>query len=86
MGRCTRVPISLRVHGITCVLDGVPYPQPGDNFWGDSYLPQIKDMLEQLCAHRTVSDCEFFINKRDYPHMKVRAGAVAAVQYLVAVF
>ena len=45
--------------------------QPSDKFWGDSYLPQIKDMLETLCSNRTVSDCEFFINKRDYPHMKV---------------
>lgn len=44
------------------------------SFWGDSYLTQLKDMLVQTCATRVVPDCEFFINKRDFPHLKVRAG------------
>lgn len=41
------------------------------SFWGDSYLPQLRDMLESVCAARSVADCEFFINKRDFPHLKV---------------
>ena len=28
-------------------------------------------MLHELCGSRHVPDCEFFINKRDYPHLKV---------------
>lgn len=40
------------------------------NVWGDNYLSQLRHMLQQCCAHRQVSDCEFFINKRDYPHLK----------------
>ena len=40
------------------------------NFWGDSYLTQLRHMLERTCDERTVSDCEFFINKRDFPHLK----------------
>lgn len=27
--------------------------------------------LEDSCKHRNIPDCEFFINKRDYPHLKV---------------
>jgi hypothetical protein len=40
------------------------------NFWGDSYLPQLRHMLQTLCAERDVPDAEFFINKRDFPHLK----------------
>lgn len=43
------------------------------NFWGDSYLTQMRHMLDTLCASRDVPDCEFFINKRDFPHLKKRA-------------
>jgi hypothetical protein len=43
---------------------------PSKRFWGDSYLPQLRDMLLKLCAEREVADCEFFINKRDFPHLK----------------
>jgi hypothetical protein len=39
-------------------------------FWGDNYLPQLRHMFESLCASRTVPDAEFFINKRDFPHLK----------------
>jgi hypothetical protein len=39
-------------------------------FWGDSYLTQLRHMLERTCAERDVADCEFFINKRDFPHLK----------------
>jgi hypothetical protein len=43
---------------------------PSDKFWGDSYLTQLKHMLESCCAGREVPDVEFFINKRDFPHLK----------------
>ena len=34
------------------------------------HLIQMRDMLEEACQHRSLPDCEFFINKRDYPHLK----------------
>ena len=40
-------------------------------YWGDQFLTQLRDMLEDACKHRNIADCEFFINKRDYPHLKV---------------
>lgn len=39
-------------------------------FWGDQFLSQMRDMLEDACQTRDIPDCEFFINKRDYPHLK----------------
>lgn len=33
----------------------------------DSGINMIHDMLVTLCKHRTVPDCEFFVNKRDFP-------------------
>lgn len=42
-------------------------------FWGDSYLPQLRHMLQTLCERRAVPDCEFFVNKRDFPHLKRNA-------------
>jgi hypothetical protein len=38
--------------------------------WGDQLLVPLRDMLHALCAARDVPDCEFFVNKRDYPHLK----------------
>jgi hypothetical protein len=38
--------------------------------WGDQFLFQLKDMLAETCATREIPDCEFFINKRDYPQLK----------------
>jgi len=32
----------------------------------------MKDMINQVCKERHVGDCEFFINKRDYPQLKFR--------------
>jgi len=40
------------------------------DFWGDAYLTQLKHMLLTLCEKRAVADCEFFINKRDFPQLK----------------
>jgi len=39
--------------------------------WGDHFLFQLKDMFSELCLTRTIPDCEFFINKRDYPQLKI---------------
>ena len=39
-------------------------------FWGDAFLLQLRHMLLTLGGERAVPDCEFFINKRDYPQLK----------------
>jgi hypothetical protein len=39
--------------------------------WGDHFLAPLRDMLGQVCRERNVPDCEFFLNKRDYPQFKV---------------
>ncbi len=41
-----------------------------NQYLGDHFLLQLKDMFSDLCSNCTVPDCEFFINKRDYPHIK----------------
>ena len=47
------------------------------NWWGDSHLAQLRDMLESLCNRNRMRglgeklpDVEFFINKRDHPQLK----------------
>ena len=42
----------------------------GTQWWGDHFLFQLKDMLADTCNNREVPDCEFFLNKRDYPQLK----------------
>mgnify|MGYP003999536723 CR=1 FL=1 len=37
---------------------------------GDTNVPNMKNMLETLCAQRDVPDMEFFINRRDFPVLK----------------
>jgi hypothetical protein len=39
--------------------------------WGDQFLSPLRDMLEEACRLRHIPDCEFFLNKRDYPQLKV---------------
>eukprot|EP01038_Epipyxis_sp_PR26KG_P014521 gene14521-19494_t len=47
------------------------YKSGKDNqWWGDHFLLQLKDMFSEACHNRSIPDCEFFINKRDYPHLK----------------
>jgi hypothetical protein len=56
----------------------------GNQFWGDHFLLQLKDMFAETCNQRTVADCEFFINKRDYPHLKFNpdiAGGIPVEPY-----
>ena len=40
-------------------------------YWGDQFLAPLRDMLGEACRTRSMPDCEFFINKRDYPQLKV---------------
>lgn len=42
----------------------------GENVWGDQYVGHLKHMIQETCRNRVVPDCELFINKRDYPHLK----------------
>ena len=48
-------------------------PEDKDNmqFWGDHFLAPLRDMLGEACRLRHMPDCEFFLNKRDYPQLKV---------------
>jgi len=39
-------------------------------FWNDAYLTQLRHMLEFTCKEHAVPDVEFFVNKRDFPHLK----------------
>lgn len=39
--------------------------------WGDHFLSPLRDMLGEACRLRNIPDCEFFLNKRDYPQLKV---------------
>lgn len=45
-----------------------------DNVWGEEYLFAIRDMLDETCAAHAVPDCDFFINKRDYPQLRREQG------------
>ena len=40
-------------------------------FWGDHFLAALRDMIGEACRERKIPDCEFFLNKRDYPQLKV---------------
>ena len=40
-------------------------------YWGDQFLAPLRDMLAEACRVRNIPDCEFFLNKRDYPQLKV---------------
>ena len=40
------------------------------DYWGDHFLFQLKDMIAETCNQREIPDCDFFINKRDYPQLK----------------
>lgn len=36
-----------------------------DNYWSDYGFLQLRNMFDELCSNKVVSDCEFIINKRD---------------------
>ena len=39
--------------------------------WGDQFLSPLRDTIAEACNQRKIPDCEFFLNKRDYPQLKV---------------
>jgi len=49
-------------------------------YWGDHFLLQLKDMIAETCANREIPDCDFFINKRDYPQLKFNADRQVPVE------
>lgn len=38
---------------------------------GDASYTNFQDMFKTLCERRQVPDCEFFLNKRDFPYIKL---------------
>ena len=48
-------------------------PAQLSQLWGDRFLAPLRHMLDEVCATRRVGDCEFFVNKRDYPQLKANA-------------
>jgi hypothetical protein len=48
-----------------------PEDRDKTQFWGDHFLAALRDMIGEACRERTLPDCEFFLNKRDYPQLKV---------------
>lgn len=50
-----------------------------NQYWGDHFLLQLKDMFAECCHQRQVPDCEFFVNKRDYPHLKFNADIAGGI-------
>ncbi len=42
--------------------------------WGDAHCAELMDMITATCAAHTIPDCDFFINKRDYPHLRRDGG------------
>jgi hypothetical protein len=53
------------------ICNVIPKKEEEDQFWGDHFLAPLRDMLVEACREREMPDCEFFLNKRDYPHLKV---------------
>ncbi|KAJ0403403.1 hypothetical protein P43SY_003974 [Pythium insidiosum] len=61
----------------------VPFAnKDAENRWGDrlefdsvdgSQQQYFRGALEDACMHRNIPDCEFFINKQAYPHLKESA-------------
>jgi hypothetical protein len=60
---------------ILCNVQLTENRQRRPHFWGDQHLPQMKDMIQKTAERarergRPLSDCDFFLNKRDYPQLK----------------
>lgn len=49
---------------------------PSPNVWGDAMLCQLKHMLDETCKSGRVQDVEFFLNKRDFPHLRANYSEV----------
>ena len=55
-------------------------PKELSQLWGDRFVSSLRDMLDQTCANRTIGDCEFLVNKRDYPQLKFNEEAGECVE------
>ena len=55
---------------IICNEDEKPSANSPNQWWSDHFLFQLKDMIAETCRKRDIPDCDFFINKRDYPQLK----------------
>ncbi len=42
-----------------------------DDVWGQHSLPEFHSMIDEATKHRQIRDCIFFLNKRDYPVMRL---------------
>lgn len=42
-----------------------------DNVWGDAWVTTIRDMLESSCMTGEMGDCDFILNKRDTPCVRL---------------
>lgn len=66
------------------MLNGCSPPFPSlstpKQYWGDHFVSPLRDLLEQACIERDVADCEFFINKRDYPQLKYNPHSLKPVE------
>ena len=51
-----------------------------NQWWGDQFLLQLKDMLSETCRTRVMPDCDLFLNKRDYPQIKFNPQRGAVVE------
>lgn len=49
-------------------------------YWGDQFLAALRDMLGEACRTRDIPDCEFFLNKRDYPQLKINVSKGVPVE------
>ncbi|KAJ8601550.1 hypothetical protein CTAYLR_005230 [Chrysophaeum taylorii] len=45
-------------------------PAEKSQLWGDRFVASLRDVLDAACSERVLPDCEFFVNKRDYPQLK----------------
>jgi hypothetical protein len=50
--------------------------------WGDHFLSPLRDMLGEACRLRKIPDCEFFLNKRDYPQLKINWCSRGTMQFI----
>lgn len=53
------------------IIDNVQ--QKGE--WGDHYLMELHHLISECCRDGDLPDCDFFLNKRDYPQFLVKNGA-----------
>ena len=56
---------------IICNELSKPEDKDTTQHWGDHFLSQLRDILRDACNNRTIPNCKFFLNKRDYPQLKV---------------